>query len=111
MRKLINEEYNPTSGITTRYYSENGGKRVVIQRLQDIEPNLIQNRQELNEKSSKGGVGIASGLGTKVASIPMGLVEKLAAEGTNLITCTDAELKRILNDSNYSKLRTAHGRV
>ncbi len=76
-----------------------------------MEPILVNNTRELNAKSSKSRVGIASGFGTKVASIPMGLVEKLAKEGTNILTCSEKELKAFLNDSSYSKVRTAHGRI
>lgn len=109
--KLISREYNPTTGMTTEYLSHDGGKKITVRMLQDVEPMLIQNANELKAKSSKGRVGISEGLGVKVASIPMGTVERLAKEGLNVITCSEKRLKALLNDPAYSKLRTAYGRL
>lgn len=110
--KLISSEYNPVSGITEEYWMHPGGGKVTVRRLQDVEPMLKQNAEELNAKSSKSRVGIAAGLGVKVASIPMGLVENLKQEkGLDVMSCKESDLKRLLNDSDYAKLRTAHGRL
>lgn len=109
--KLVAADYNPVSGITTEYWQHNGSTKVTVRSLQDVEPLLDQNTAELNAKSSKAGVGIAEGLGVKVASIPMGMVERFAQQGTDILTCSAAELKQILNDPDYKKLRTAHGRL
>ena len=108
--RLMARDYDEFTGMTTEYHV--GGGKITIRRLQDVEPYLVQNQQELNAKSSKARVGIAAGLGTKVASIPPALVEKwLKEEGFNLFTASEAEIARKLNDSNYRKLRTAHGRI
>lgn len=109
--KLISSEYCPVSELTTEYWSHDGGRKVTVRVTQDVEPILKDNVKVLNSKSSKVGVGIASGLGVKVASIPMGLAEKMYGEGTNLMTCSVKELKGILNDSDFRKLRTAHGHL
>ena len=108
--KLIAADHNEASGITTEYWRHLDGK-LTVRGLQDVEPFLDQNTAELNAKSSKASVGIAEGLGVKVASIPMGMVEKFHQQGTNIMTCSAKELKTILNDPAYSKLRTAHGRL
>lgn len=107
---LIARDYDEFTGMTTEYHSDSGKLHIV--RLQDVEPFLVQNERELNAKSSKARVGIASGVGVKVASIPPALVEKwLKEEGFNLFTASEAEIARRLNDPDYKKLRTAHGRV
>lgn len=112
MRHLISSEYNPVSGLTTNYYSVNGGKQIVMQVVQDAEPYLDQNVREMNCRSSKGKLNQADGLGTKVASIPMGLVEQLRKEkGIDILRCSNEDLKRLLNDIDYRKLRTAPGRI
>ena len=112
MKKLISSEYDEVTGFTTRYYSLDGGKKVHVQVLQDVEPLLIQNRREINEKSAKARKFKREGLGTKVASIPNGVVEQLRQErGINILTCSEKQLKAILNSSEFSGLRTAHGRI
>ncbi len=110
--KLLKSDYNHVSGITTEYWLRNDGN-IQVRGVQDVDPILATNRDVLNTKSSKSSkLNEAEGLGTKVASIPTILVEKLLKEkGLNLYTCSDKELKSLLNDSDYSKLRTAHGRV
>lgn len=109
--RLIAADYNPVSGITTEYWQHTNSTKVTVRNLQDVEPLIDQNVAELNAKSSKASVGIAEGMGVKVASIPMGLVEDFHHKGVNLLTCPVSQLKRILNDPNYKKLRTAHGRL
>lgn len=107
---LLARDYDEFTGMTTEYFSHGG--KLTVRRSQDVEPFVVRNQMELNSKSSKARVGIAAGVGTKVASIPPALVEKwLREEGFNLFTASEAEIARRLNDSSYSKLRTAHGRV
>ena len=112
--KLIDSDYNEVTGLTTRYFSGTNeyGKPVVhVQVLQDVEPQFDANKIEFNGYSSKSRVPIQEGLGTKVASIPMGLVAKLHKEGLNVLNCSADELKRLLNNPDYSKIRTAPGKV
>lgn len=117
MRVLTGEDYNPVTGLTTRYFTDHdssGNPVVIVQRLQDISPLLDQNRTELNSRSSKRGVQARDGhgLGTKVASIPFGVVDEIRQEyGLDLMTCSDAELRRFLNSPENTALRTAHGRL
>jgi hypothetical protein len=110
--KLIKSDFDEVTGLTTEYWIHPGGKKVTIRRVQDVEPILIANKAEYNSKSSKSRISSeCEGLGRKVASIPMGLVEKLASEGLNLITCSPEELKKFLNDPEYRFIRTAPGRI
>ena len=111
-RSLISEDYNPVTGLTTRYWSVDGGRKVTVQVLQDVEPNLSQNMRELNSYSSKSRVPVREGLGTKVASIPMGIVAQLRKEkGIDVLKCPASDLKKLLNDPDFAKLRTAPGRI
>ncbi|MCK5132061.1 MAG: hypothetical protein KAR40_07925 [Candidatus Sabulitectum sp.] len=107
--KLISEETDPFSGITTQYFAN--GSKVTVRKLQNVEPALIKNVQEFNAHSSKSRFGKKEGMGRKVASIPPAVIEKLAAEGRNILTFTDQQMKDFLNDPEYSKLRTAPGRL
>lgn len=109
---LIAKDYDKLTGITTEYLSVEGGKKVTVRRWQDADPILDNNAAMLNAQSSKGRLNTREGLGVKVASIPMGFIEQYLAEtGINLMTCSHAELHKVLNNSDYKKLRTAHGRV
>lgn len=110
--KLIESDYNPVTGLTHEYWLHPNNKTVTVRRFQDVEPIFDNNRRELNAKSAKASKLGREGLGTRVASIPMGLVEKLAKEkGLNVITCSTADLHRLINDPDFAKIRTAHGRV
>lgn len=108
--RRISRDFCEVTGLFTDYYV-NGRGQITIQRWHDAEPIIKHNQMELAAKSSKGRVGGTEGLGRKVASIPMGVVEKLAKEGTNLITCSAKDLKKLLNDPEYRHLRTAYGRL
>jgi hypothetical protein len=109
--KLIEEDYNPASGLTTKYWLRLDGK-VTVQVLQDVDPIFDQNAVERNATSAKSRKDYGEGLGAKVASIPMGLVENINQEkGLNLITCSEADLKKFVNSPEYAKIRTAHGDI
>jgi len=109
--KIIDEDYNPATGITTQWLLQSDGN-IRVRGVQDVDPILGLNREVLNTKSSKSRLNSPEGLGTKVASIPTVLVEKLLKEkGLNLLTCSNKDLHKLLNDADYSKLRTAHGRL
>jgi hypothetical protein len=111
--KLISSEYDEATRITLEYWMHPGGKKVTIRRVQDIEPILLNNVAEYNAKSSKSRIGPeCEGLGRKVASIPAILAEKWIQEGgINILTCPIEELKKLLNDPEYRKLRTTPGRI
>ena len=110
MKKLLGKEYNPVTGITDIFWQREDGK-ITMQRYQDAEPMFEQNRREYNSISSKGRLS-RPGLGRKVASIPMGLVEQIRMEtGIDILTCSRKERLAILNDPKYSKVRTAPGRL
>ena len=109
--RLIKSDKSEFTGITTEYWLRTDNK-ITIRRYQDVQPFINKNVAELNSKSSKSGVGIAEGVGKKVASIPFATAEQIKTEtGLDLMTCRVSELEKFLNNSDYAKLRTAHGRL
>ena len=111
--KLIEQDHNPVTGITTQYWLRQDGK-VTVRGVQDAEPILDANQQQFNAHASKGrrDYGEGGGFGEQVARIPAGLVEQiLQTDGVNLQTCDVKTLNRYLNSSEYAKLRTAPGRL
>ena len=112
MKHFISESYNEATGITILKTFDDADNKVHIQAFQDVDPMFEQNKNEFNHYSSKSKTHLVQdGLGTKVASIPMGLVEKLYQEGFNVYRCSQKDLKKLLNNPDYSKIRTAPGRV
>jgi hypothetical protein len=109
--RLLKEDYNEVSGLTTQYLLRDDDK-ITVRVLQDVDPIFKANKETLNSVSSKGSRDYGEGIGVKVASIPNGLVEEVnQTEGLNLITCSTKELKAFVNDSKYNKIRTAHGMI
>ena len=110
--KLIDVQPTAWEGITDEYWLRPDGK-VTVRRVQDVEPILIANKQELNARSAKSSkLNEGEGLGTKVASIPNTLADKVLQDtGLNLVTCDMKTLNEFVNNPTYNKIRTAHGRV
>jgi TRAP-type uncharacterized transport system substrate-binding protein len=107
--KLVSRVYDPVTGITEEHYVE--GTKVHIKRWQDIEENVELNKKMFNSVSSKSKEHLrkADGL-VQMASIPLSAVENLKqTRGVDILTCTEGELKRLLNSSEFAKFRTAPG--
>lgn len=111
--KLLGSEYNEVTGITVEYWGHTNGTSLTIRTLQDIEPIMNMNKFERSCRSQKSRkFNESEGLGTRVASIPMGAIEEIRMKtGLDLITCSDEDLKKFLNDADYARFRTAYGRV
>ena len=114
--RLIARDYNQFTGFTEEmWYQEpttkGGPGKVTIRRLQDVDAKLAENKVMFNSHTSKKpSFGDSDGL-HQVASIPMGLIEKWHSEGFNWFRSTKKERQKILNDSDYGKLRTRPGRI
>lgn len=91
---------------------QDGREKVVIHQVQDVD-----DIKRINEATR-----LANGSGTtslwqkrqwvKVASIPLVLLDQWAQQGLNFSDPNDwPRLKKLLNDSDYSSLRTAPGRI
>lgn len=111
MRKLIGSDKS-WNGIVTNYFWDTSSRKLVVQRVQQVDEELAQNRAEYNSHSDHAATRYSSKRPMhKVASIPPGLVEQWMKEGFNIFTASDAELRRRLNDPQYRKLRTMPGRL
>ena len=109
--KLIHSEKTQWNGITENWYLRPDGK-ITIQRVQDADPIFGANEAQRTSQGMKAAKNYGEGLGTKVASIPMGLVEQYLKEtGIDLQTCPIKELHAFLNNPQYAKVRTAWGMV
>ena len=109
--KLIHTEKTQWGGITENWYLRPDGK-ITIQRVQDADPIFDANAAQRHSQGMKSAKNYGQGLGVKVASIPMGLVEQYRKEtGIDLQICTDKELHAFLNNPQYAKVRTAWGMV
>ena len=114
--RLIASEYNQFTGFTEEmWYSEpttkGGPGKVTIRRLQDVDHVLAENKIQFNEHTSKKPrYGDSDGF-HKVATIPMGLIEKWHSEGMNWFDSTQKERAAKLNDGDYSKLLVRPGKI
>lgn len=108
--KLI-DRIDKGGGVFEDWYLRTDGK-ITVQRWMDADPIFEANAQQRGAHSHKSRRNYGEGLGEQVARIPPMLIEQYLQEtGINLMTCNDVQFKRFLNDSNYSKIRTAYGKV
>lgn len=95
---------NAVNGIETQYHYDADGDKLIINRVQDIEPILKFNKILQGDKSLT-----RSKEFRRVAKIPMVVIEQWLKEGIDIFS-QDPEMKkkvkRRLNDSSYSYLRT-----
>jgi len=108
---LLSKEYNEFTGLTEEYWHDPVAGTITIRQWQDIEPMLKLNKAEFNGYSSKGRHNFNEGIGRKVASIPPGAVMALRKMGYDLNTMRPDQIKKMLNDSDFSAFRTAPGRL
>lgn len=110
MKRLIGREIG-YGGVETQYYWNDADNKLHVVCLQDVEPQLNQNKREYNNHSDYKSTRYGKGPLHKIASIPPGVVEKWLKEGFNVFTASDAELRRKLNSSDNRHLRTMPGRL
>lgn len=96
------------SSVGTRIWLDEGERKIVVQRQQDVEPVL-----ELNKALQTLGDGYSrSGNLRRVGSIPLVVIEQWLREGFDAFDPNNrVELRRRLNDPEWRHLRTAPGRV
>ena len=98
------------AGLTRDYHLEEDGK-MIVQHRQDVEP-LLERNQALQNHDDRG--YSPSGEIRRVASIPMVEIMKIMKRvGKYKLTDPEvqAEVKRMVNDGDFKKFRTAEGRV
>ncbi len=100
------------SDVITKYHHD--GDRLIIERVQDIEPIIEQNKRAMNEWSGHNESTRWKGDFHHVASIPEVVIEKWCKDHgfTYADFIKDSSIvKRFLNDSDNAKFRTKPGRI
>ena len=101
------------SGIRRRVFldSHEGKDRIVIESTQDVEPILETNRILMNAEGSGTSSLWKGRQWVRIASIPNVLIEQWMKQGLNFYDPNDWPiLKRLINDAEFQKIRTAPGR-
>jgi len=109
LRPLLSDAIDRESGFTTRvgYDPETG--RYGIERVQDVEPLILANRQDF--LSGHDGYSPSRDI-QRVASIPLGVIEQWLKAGINVFDDNDwPKVTRLLDSPEYAYLRTAPGRI
>lgn len=83
---------------------------VTVKRIQDVQPYL-----DANKRAQANAVGgwrrTAGSLRRQIADIPNIVVEQWLKEGFNIFQASERELRKKLDDPNWSYLKTIPGRV
>lgn len=97
--------------VARRVYVDTSGDRVIIQSQQEYGDILALNRACMNAHTPGSPLWNKNGW-VKIASIPMVLIDIWKQRGLDFFDPNDWPiLLRILNDSEWSGLRTAPGRI
>ena len=108
---LISRKETMWPGIIEEWYAHADG-RMTIRRVQDVAPHIAENARRRNHLSAKSRKNYGEGLGVQVANLPYSFVEEYLQETSiNLMTCGEKQLNQLLNNSEFNKLRTDHGRL
>jgi hypothetical protein len=109
--RLLERDYDPTSGITEETWYDDHTGRVTLRRLQDVDSQLEENRELYNMHNrpiytdSKGGAH-------KVATIPRLVIEEWKRTiGFDWFHSTDKERRAILNKPENRKYLVRPGRL
>ena len=99
--------------VQTRWHEDESAGQVTVERVQDVEAILDNNKRSLNDGTN--GYSKSKDL-KRVASIPLVVIEQwMKEDGVNFLSLqgTDREkyLRKKLNDPNNKWLRTSGGRM
>ena len=111
MRTPISSEYDPVTGFGTDYVFDNTTGKVHVTRWQEVSATFDANKAEYNSSSDWN--KFAGDEMHKMASIPLAVYEQWRQEGFDMLSSEtdDKELRRRLNDRDFSKFRTKPGRM
>jgi len=116
-KKLWIDEYNSPSTIKTRMHIDESENKYHFEDVQDVQPLLDMNKKESNMGNEslkfKGELGKQAGM-TKVASIPLIVVQQLAKKGimTNSGAIKDKiRFRKWLNNPENRLFRIYNGNV
>jgi len=85
------------------YFDGHKSEKMIIKRVQDVEPVIDEVTEERNTLDNGFGIGSSRNY-RKIASIPMIIVEQWLREGFNIFKGDEKELRRRINE--YTKFRT-----
>lgn len=105
MSENLDEKVVLPEQVGTRFHYEESGDKLIVERVQDIEPILESNKQAANQAAATWGSDL-----NKVASIPFVIIEKYRNQGIDLMRDPVA-MKRFLNDPDNRYFRTKLGKV
>lgn len=99
--------------VETKYHYDKSADRLIIERVQDIEPIIEANKRKFNESNGHESTRWKGDL-HHVASVPEVVIEKWCKDNgfTFAEFINDPKIsKRFLNDSSNSHFRTKPGRI
>ncbi len=99
--------------VQTRWHDDESAGQVTVERVQDVEPILDNNKRLLNDGTN--GYSESKDL-KRVASIPLVVIEQwMKKDGVNFLSLSGPErqkyLRKKLNDPDNRWLRTSDGRL
>lgn len=106
---LVNQTYDPATGITEQYWHNPLEGTVTIRKLQDVQKVIDNNKEEFNSFNK----GYSDSRGThKIATIPMVVIDKWRAEdGFDWFKATSNERKRWLEKPENAVFKTRPGKL
>jgi hypothetical protein len=104
-------DHDPLTGITTFHHYDHSTKQTHIERVQDVQPRLDNNKKLFNDDSYRSN-GMKTGW-LHAAHIPDIVIEKwLREDGVDVFNPDHmAAVKRKLNSPDWRYLRTSSGRL
>ena len=97
-----------TDDVKTSIKASNG--QLVVYREQDVQPYLDANKR-MQAESAGGWRRTAGRTSRMVADIPNIVIERWLREGFNIFRCTENELRKKLDDPEWSYLKTIPGKI
>jgi hypothetical protein len=101
-----NDNYFGHEPVQTRVHYEEQGDKLIIERIQDVEPILTDNKKALNNAATNW-----KGEFHHVASIPLVIIEKYKNEHGIDLMKDKAAMKKFLNDPDHKYFRTKPGSI
>lgn len=97
-----------STDVKTALEARNG--QVVVKRTQDVEPILDHNKR-MQAENTGGWMRTVRARRRQVAEIPNIVIEQWLKEGFNFFRCTENELRKKLDEPNWSYLKTIPGKL
>lgn len=96
--------------VKVEWWWDSDKEAMMSREVQDIDPILQTNQNQYNDTDER--ARYKSETLNKMASIPMLAFQEIQKEtGINILNADKKELKKVLNDRDFRKLRTRPGRI